>query len=173
VQRPGGDENGRIITAPFQSPMNYPFTVRVYGLLTHDEKILVCDEYYRQRYMTKFPGGGLQFGESPPQGLQREFMEELDLRIDVVRHFYTTDIYQPSAFDPAVQVISIYYVVQPLERPAFKTVSVPFAFPELKERAQVFRWIALDRLSEKDLTFPIDQKAARLFLQSRPSGRTA
>jgi 8-oxo-dGTP pyrophosphatase MutT (NUDIX family) len=153
--------------------MNYPFTVRVYGLLTHGGRILVCDEYYRNRYMTKFPGGGLQFGESPPEGLRREFREELGLRIGDISHFYTTDIYQPSAFDPAVQVISIYYIVRPLEAMAFKTAADPYAFAEVKDRAQSFRWIALDRLSEDDLTFPIDKKAARLFLQSRPSGRTA
>jgi 8-oxo-dGTP pyrophosphatase MutT (NUDIX family) len=150
--------------------MKYPFTVRVYGLMTDRDRLLVCDEYFRGRLLTKFPGGGLQFGEGPPQCLQREFMEELGLRINVGAHFYTTDFFQPSAFDPDVQVISIYYRVNSREEKIPETATEKFAFRERKDKMLSFRWIALDQLTENDLTFPIDRKAASLFIQSRASG---
>jgi hypothetical protein len=40
------------------------FNLRVYGIVINDKKqILVADEYIRGGFYTKFPGGGLEFGE--------------------------------------------------------------------------------------------------------------
>lgn len=39
------------------------FNLRVYGILINEEKqVLVSDEFIRGNYITKFPGGGLEFG---------------------------------------------------------------------------------------------------------------
>ncbi|MBC7650405.1 MAG: NUDIX domain-containing protein, partial [Deinococcales bacterium] len=76
------------------------FTVRVYGILIDsDKRILVSDEYIRGNYFTKFPGGGLEFGEGTRDCLVREFKEETNLDITVGTHIYTTDIFQISAFN--------------------------------------------------------------------------
>ncbi|MFN5439619.1 MAG: NUDIX hydrolase, partial [Bacteroidota bacterium] len=40
------------------------FNIRVYGILISDDnQVLVSDEFIRGNYYTKFPGGGLEFGE--------------------------------------------------------------------------------------------------------------
>jgi hypothetical protein len=40
------------------------FNIRVYGLLINkQQEVLVTDEYRIGMYMTKFPGGGLEYGE--------------------------------------------------------------------------------------------------------------
>jgi len=39
-------------------------------------------------------------------------MEEMALNVEVGEHIYTTDHYQQSAFNPAHQIISIYYFVK-------------------------------------------------------------
>ena len=53
----------------------YPFNVRVYGLLINDKnEILISDEQEYGTRFTKFPGGGLEFGEGLIDGLKREFM---------------------------------------------------------------------------------------------------
>ena len=53
------------------------FTIRVYGILVNQEKqVLVSDEKIRGEYYTKFPGGGMEFGEGTRDCLKREFMEE-------------------------------------------------------------------------------------------------
>jgi 8-oxo-dGTP pyrophosphatase MutT (NUDIX family) len=63
------------------------FTIRVYGLLITDEnKVLVSDEFIRGNYYTKFPGGGLEFGEGTRECLAREFMEEMNLKVEVGDH---------------------------------------------------------------------------------------
>src|SRR5437763_13729522 len=92
------------------------FTLRVYGVLVNEAKqVLVSDEYIRGGYYTKFPGGGLELGEGTRDCLKREFKEEMDITVEIGDHLYTTDFYQVSAFNPAHQIISIYYMVQVLE----------------------------------------------------------
>src|SRR6187549_2467988 len=96
--------------------MGLILSVRVYGILINEDKqVLVSDEYIRGSYYTKFPGGGLEFGEGTRDCLKREFMEEMNLQVEVGEHIYTTDYFQLSAFRPDDQIISIYYYASPLE----------------------------------------------------------
>jgi 8-oxo-dGTP diphosphatase len=140
------------------------FNIRVYGLLIHNNSLLVTDEFRLGICMTKFPGGALEFGEGTIDCLKREFMEELNTPIDIISHLYTTDYYQPTELLPAtMQLISIYYRVTASEPFRFPTTDRVFDFKERMEGAQTFRWISLTALSEKDLTFPIDQKVAGMI----------
>ena len=68
------------------------FNIRVYGILINENKqVLVSDEFIRGQYYTKFPGGGLELGEGTRECLAREFMEEMNLKVSVEDHLYTTD----------------------------------------------------------------------------------
>src|SRR3954469_17671920 len=92
------------------------FNIRVYGILLGDNnEVLVSDEFIRGNYYTKFPGGGLEYGEGTRECLKREFIEEMNLKVEVLDHIYTTDFFQQSAFNPDHQIISIFYGVKPLE----------------------------------------------------------
>jgi 8-oxo-dGTP diphosphatase len=62
----------------------YRFNVRVYGILIHEENVLVSDEYIKGKFITKFPGGGLEFGEGTLDCVVREFKEELGLDVEVI-----------------------------------------------------------------------------------------
>src|SRR5471030_532993 len=89
----------------------YQFNVRVYGLLINDNnEVLISDEQEYGMRFTKFPGGGLEFGEGTIEGLKREFIEECNAEIEVIGHFYTTDFFVKSAFNNS-QVVSVYYLV--------------------------------------------------------------
>ena len=88
--------------------MSLTLTVRVYGILMNENKqVLVSDEYIRGEYYTKFPGGGLEIGEGTRDCLKREFMEEMNLKVSIGEHLYTTDFFQISAFNNAHQILSI------------------------------------------------------------------
>ncbi|MBP6313856.1 MAG: NUDIX domain-containing protein, partial [Flavobacteriales bacterium] len=85
------------------------FTIRVYGLLIHKGNVLVSDEIIREQYITKFPGGGLEYGEGLMDCLIREIKEEIGVDALDLEHFYTTDFFQQSAFHATpMQVISVY-----------------------------------------------------------------
>lgn len=144
----------------------YPFNVRVYGLLINDnQEILVSDEREYGMQFTKFPGGGLEYGEGLTDGLKREFMEECNLNIEIVNHFYTTDFFVKSAFNDS-QIISVYYVVQNTQPIELTIKTVRFDFDGDIEPLQSFRWIKLSDMNESDFTFPIDLHVAKLLLQS-------
>ena len=142
------------------------FNVRVYGILINDQQqLLVTDEYRFEKKITKFLGGGLHFGEGTLDCIKREMMEETGNETEVIRHFYTTDFFQRSAFNPAQQVIGIYYLVRSLVPIKIDVKEKPFDFDSLTEGAQVFRWIPLAELKKEDFTFPIDRKVADLLIK--------
>src|ERR1700704_3114241 len=134
------------------------FTIRVYGILMNNEKgILITDEFENGKRFSKFPGGGLELGEGIRDCLIREWKEELGQTIEIIEHFYTTDFFQISAFNPKQQVISIYFLVKALDELQVKISDKPFDFPEDKEGAQSFRWVDMKNFSEEVMTFPIDK----------------
>ncbi len=133
------------------------FNIRIYGLFTVDGRILVSDEFRLGIFMTKFPGGALEFGEGTIDCLRREFMEELSSEISGISHFYTTDFYQPTTLLPTdMQLFNVYYRVH-IDRPyRFTTTVKKFDIPAV-DGAQSFRWLQTDELKEEDFTFPIDR----------------
>lgn len=142
------------------------FNVRVYGLLQYENKILLADELIKGMEITKFPGGGLEFGEGTIDCLKREFMEELNQPIEDIRHFYTTDFFQLSAFNPNHQIISIYYLVKPDGPIQFETKLNAFDFDIKENDACIFRWVNHKELSSEMLTLPIDKMVAELYVKS-------
>jgi 8-oxo-dGTP diphosphatase len=147
------------------------FSVRVYGILINENKqVLVSDEYIRGDYITKFPGGGLEFGEGTRDCLKREFMEEMSLHVRVGDHLYTTDFYQQSAFNPEHQIISIYYYAHALEDIKVPLRTKPFDFDEQqlavyaeKKETETFRFINWDEFSEASVSLPIDKVVAKML----------
>lgn len=144
--------------------MSY-FNVRVYGLLINaDNQVLVSDEQSGGRTFSKFPGGGVEIGEGVIDALKREFMEECNAEIEVIRHLYTTDFYEQSSFNDS-QILSIYYLVKetrPLEL-IYKTAVFDFDEGTL----QSFRWINLKDLNTGDVTFRTDKTAIELLLKEK------
>ncbi|MFM2206926.1 MAG: hypothetical protein RL213_901 [Bacteroidota bacterium] len=142
----------------------FPFVVRVYGIYIHPERgVLVSDEYIYGRKVTKFPGGGLEFGEGTLDCLVREMQEETGLEFRVTGHFYTTDFFVPSAFDPTLQVISVYYTMEPSGDLLPEVSGSPFDFTELKEGAQSMRFIPMNEISGEHFTLEIDRHVGRLL----------
>ncbi len=144
----------------------YQFNVRVYGLLINDcNEILLSDEQEYGMQFAKFPGGGLEHGEGLIDGLKREFLEECNAEVEVIRHFYTTDFYVKSAFNNS-QIISVYYVVKPLSPLNLNFKNKPFDFDGEGDVLQAFRWVKVDNIQPDDVTFPIDQHVVKLLINT-------
>lgn len=140
------------------------FTIRVYALIINDRnEVLVTDEFQLGMKMTKFPGGGMQFGEGTIDCLKREMKEECNQKITDVQHFYTTDFYQKALFWENHQLISIYYLAKLQEPVNFRISKTPFDFPEMKNGNQSFRWISVADVNPDEFTFPIDKHVAHLL----------
>ena len=60
------------------------YRVAVAAIITDDEaRILLCEHTYRKFHPWGLPGGGLEFGESPECGIQREVWEETGFNVNV------------------------------------------------------------------------------------------
>ncbi len=138
------------------------FNVRIYGILIKDNHVLVSDEYIKGNHITKFPGGGLEYGEGAIDCLIREFKEELDLEITVSKHFYTTDFFVSSSFDTNSQVISIYYIVETKQDITFRVSEKPYDYVK-KAGAQSLRWVHLNKISDNDFTLIIDKRVGEML----------
>ncbi len=143
-------------------PQPNRFNVRVYGLLFYQGKVLISRETYNGIRMTKFPGGGLDFGEGLEEALIREFTEELELPIGLGELYYINDFLQISAFNPKDQLLAIYYRVLPLQSARWEEIR---SINKIKgtEPDQSFEWIPIPEISHIRLSFPVDKKVATLM----------
>src|SRR5690606_30856587 len=141
----------------------YKFNVRVYGILINErDQVLLSDEEEYGFRFSKFPGGGLEYGEGLIDGLKREFMEECGVAVEVVEHIYTTDFFIQSVFNDS-QVISVYYAVKPLEDLKLNFKDKVYDFDTEGDIRQAFRWRYLADLDIDDVSFPTDQKVVELL----------
>jgi 8-oxo-dGTP diphosphatase len=137
------------------------FNIRVYGISIRNGYVLLSDELFSGIKMTKFPGGGMDYGEGTIDCLKREFEEEKIGEITAVEHFYTTDFFQPALFFEATQLLSIYYRVEISTDKEF-----PFSEVVLDTNStdhQKLRWTSIANLQPEVLTFPIDRVVAKLL----------
>jgi len=140
------------------------FTIRAYGLLLHEGNVLVADQLIKGRRITKFPGGGLEYGEGLKDCLVREIKEELDVRVVSIEHLYTTDFFQQSIFhERPMQVIAVYYTFSIEDPGAIRLLSAPFAFSDQQQK-EGFRWLKLEHAREEDMSLPIDRHVLRMLI---------
>ncbi len=132
------------------------FNIRVYGIWVQDGRVLVSEELIKGQKFLKFPGGGLELGEGIVDCLKREWQEELGIDIEIHSHFYTTDFYQPSAFDSS-QVISIYYLVSSID---------PVTYIVNQNEGEYSYWLKLADITSDTFSLPIDQRVVSLLKSS-------
>jgi mutator protein MutT len=149
-------------TSDLSIKMNY-FNIRVYGLLINDNNhVLISDERRNNFSFTKFPGGGLEYGEGIKDALVREFQEELSLDIEVGDLFYFNEHFQASAFNPKHQLFSFYYLVSSVDRQ--HVGKEPYDVP-LKEEGEKQRWVKISDDLLVEMTFPIDKIALAKLIE--------
>jgi 8-oxo-dGTP diphosphatase len=144
------------------------FNIRVYGLLITDGAVLVAEQMYKGHHLLKFPGGGLVHGEGLADGLKREFMEELNVQIDIICHYYTTDFYVRSMFNENNQVISIFYLVRLREGQSLSLRNQKDGIMESSE--ELFYFIPLAKLPEAGFKLPIEKLITEMLYRDFSAG---
>ncbi len=134
------------------------FTIRVYAVLFNTQnEVLLMHESYRGLNFTKFPGGGLEWGEGVLDCINRELKEELGLTNIELEQLYTTDFFVNSYFDTNTQVLSIYYKSK--EPIAKESIKLETADTRLLKAT----WVPFEKLTKNDVTFPIDKHVVGLL----------
>ncbi|MDP1726670.1 MAG: NUDIX domain-containing protein [Bacteroidota bacterium] len=145
-------------------PVN-KFTIRVYGILINEyHEVLLVHEKMPQLHFTKFPGGGLEFGEGLRECLAREFKEETGIDVEIGEHLYTTDFFQPSIFRPTDQLLAVYYKVNPVSIPVIIDLEEKEITMGNRTENLRFFWSKIENFDIEQLTFPVDKIVAQKFL---------
>lgn len=141
------------------------FNIRIYGILINElDQVLVSDECRNGFAFTKFPGGGLEFGEGFVHALKREFQEELGIEVAVQELVYFNEFYQASIFNPKDQIHAFYYKVS---YENWREIEADLHEVPLSEDGEKHRWISLDLLDINEFTFPIDKIVVKHLLALR------
>lgn len=114
------------------------FSLRIYAFLENKGKYLVLKEPYGGDTVHKLPGGGLEEGEGSIACLKREFLEELNLHIQIKELIYATDYYESYK---GQQVIKLYYTVRVADG---QSLELPLTTQE--ESIEAILWLEIDEM---------------------------
>lgn len=138
------------------------FSLRVYGVIINsNNEVLISDERRNGYTFTKFPGGGLEYGEGLKECLQRELKEELGFDSVIGELIYVNEFVQKSAFHDNTQLFAFYYLVkadETMSRHFRENYQIP-----IQQEGEKQRWISIRELDKKMFTFPIDQKVVEVI----------
>ncbi|MDW8301740.1 MAG: NUDIX domain-containing protein, partial [Bacteroidia bacterium] len=114
--------------------------VRVCGIYIQDKKILLVKHHALQEegFFWAPPGGGLQFGESLVHALQREFLEETGLEIEVKRLVTVTEYLRLP-----LHAVELFFEVQ-----VQKGILKQGKDPEISEQNQIISGVEMLSLEE-------------------------
>lgn len=142
------------------------FTIRVYGLLIHEGRILLSRENIHGDIYTKFPGGGLEFGEGVLDCLRREFMEEVSIEISEPELFYVNENFLASAFHNAKQVVVIYYLVKSTQVEEVQSGNPDHELLLKEDEDQILYWCKLEDLVHEPIELPVDREVVQKLLRN-------
>jgi len=141
----------------------YMFTVRAYGLLVKDRRALIAFEHWYGKNIFKFPGGGVEIGESPIQALKREILEELHVELKNAELLYIPEKPIFSIFYQNIQVIPIFYTIELKNNNlSIPTLENETPMPELQHNELTFFWVPIERVNQL-LTFDSDKEGWTYF----------
>lgn len=121
--------------------------IRVYACAVKDKKVLTLFEEYAGVPLMKLPGGGLELGEGVLDCVHREFEEELNVKVEILEHFYTQEQFLTSRFRENEQLLTIYYLVRIINEEDFLIMDPCI------EKAE---WVDIDT-PENPFPLPIDK----------------
>ena len=140
------------------------YTHRIYGFLQRPSgEVLVALERFKDRPLIKFPGGGLEWGESHAECLIREFQEELSLDIRVGDCVFFNDLPVVSAFDSDVYVQAFFYRVEAVDLAALEALEVVETWEVPAENGEQFKWVKPEDLDPTRFTYAIEQAASQAW----------
>jgi 8-oxo-dGTP diphosphatase len=137
------------------------FNIRVYGLWIKNQKVLISHENIDGFKMTKFPGGGLEFGEGVVDCLKREFREELGVELVKLSLLHVSNRFIKSSFKNNEQVVAVHYLVKSNQEISNYNIVHPTGVGKLNSIQ--FVWSEINKELHDSLTFEMDKEALDSF----------
>ena len=134
------------------------FTIRIYGVLVENNKLMRLKEPYWGEILYKLPGGGLEYGEGTLECLARELKEELNLELDTAELFYVQEDFIRSKFKGNEQLFTVYYKITCKNITDLKIID---------KNIEEVNWIDLNELSPDLMTLPVDKIVVEKLLREQ------
>ena len=83
--------------------------IRVAGILRKEDKLLFVKHKKNEREYYLLPGGGVDYGESFETALKREFLEEVNINIDVKNMLFISEAIAP---DSSRHIVNVFFEVE-------------------------------------------------------------
>ena len=118
----------------------HKYRVRVCGVCTHENRILLVKQegLAHISHLWIPPGGGLEFGETLQEGLQREFFEETTLTVEVGELLFTNQYVAPP-----FHAIEFFFEIK-IPKELLKESYFPVNEPSLAE----VRWLSFEEINQ-------------------------
>lgn len=143
------------------STYGHKLRVRVCGICIQDDKILLVKHKHLGKTGTLWapPGGGMQYGESAKEALQREFLEETNLKVNVHDFLFVHEY-----LDPPLHGIELFFKVD-IERGDLE-IGID---PELEATDQILTDVKFKSLKKLQMS---DYESLHYVLQNSESLET-
>lgn len=115
-----------------------------YGFAIHEGSILLVNNKSTNRLF--FPGGGIDLNETKEEALKREFLEETQIEIEILKYIgaaHNYHYYEPT--NTSYEVIGYFFLVKPLSLIANGENN-----PALDDEAEKPTWYEMDKLKYDD-----------------------
>jgi ADP-ribose pyrophosphatase YjhB (NUDIX family) len=83
--------------------------IRVAGILEKENKLLFVKHKKNEREYYLLPGGGVDYGESFETALKREFLEEVNININVKNMLFISEAIAP---DSSKHIVNVFFSVE-------------------------------------------------------------
>lgn len=119
------------------------FRPSVYGIIVHDNKILLA--YLPRSGKYSLPGGGIDKGESVEVALKRELQEEAGIEIEINKFFnFRESFYYYEPRDEAYHAFCFFYLCNAV------TFDLAVGDEVIDEEVEACVWVEIDNLNEDD-----------------------
>lgn len=129
--------------------LKYDFRETCFGLYKNDNQVLVMFDKEHNQY--SFIGGGIEKSEKKEEALQREFLEEVGIRIKNIQPFITIDCFWLAGGDYPLESLANFY-----------TIDIE-GYLDVECESQ-YEFVDIHKL---DLPLPYQRKALELFLKEK------
>lgn len=117
------------------------FRPSVYGLIIHEQKLLVCNTRSTGKYF--LPGGGVNIGEQLEEALHREVLEECGVAIEIERFYaFEERFFHYNPLQVSWQVLAFIYTAKPLSTELTNSYAVP------GDESKEAEWVPIYSLTE-------------------------
>lgn len=117
--------------------------IRVCGICIENDRILMIRHRFvgDENIFWSPPGGGMQFGESAPETLKREFLEETGLIVEAGKMLFVNEFIQPP-----LHAVELFFEIKTFSGSIIKGLDPEFS--EKNQLIQEVRFMSLEEINQ-------------------------